>query len=316
VIAGLVAAALGAGTASGGESRGASAASVQPASFDASAGSNARQAIRFGRRPARAGDEVEQAVGLEMRLATIERRGNQMGDRSHTAIRAVQSRVVTTTAVASGRSTAVRVRYLKATKQLAAGDVPPSISEDDPHGIQPIAGKAYFCSRKAGNDGNLVITDAAGNIPPLDEYEIVAQHMDMVGRPNPLAEFLAGKSIGIGETVALPKEVAGKLFQLGDQFGDVTRFELTLEKLQVRNGTEHAVFLARIEAASNDASQMRMQVEGPFVVEADTCRAVRVDLIGPIGMSESRGTYSTAYQVIGTGQLKMRIASTYRDVQR
>jgi hypothetical protein len=79
---------------------------------------------------------------------------------------------------------------------------------------------------------------------------------------------------------------------------------------------ECAVFLARVEAASSDSSQMRLQVEGPLVLQLDTCRAVRVDLSGPIGMSETRGSYSTAYQMIGTGQLKMRIASTYRDAAR
>ena len=150
----------------------------------------------------------------------------------------------------------------------------------------------------------------------MEEFEIVAQHMEIVGRPNPLAEFLADKSVAIGQTIELPRKIAGKLFNLGDQFGDVTRFELTLQKAHIEGGVTQAVFLARVEAASNGSSQMRMQVEGPLVVQADTCRAAHVDLSGPIGMSETRGSYSTAYQVIGAGQLKMRIASAYRDRKR
>jgi hypothetical protein len=210
------------------------------------------------------------------------------------------------------------VRYLRATKQLVASDIAPpeQTAAETPHATQPIAGKTYLCRRENGSEGPLVITDAAGNIPPQDEYEIVAQHMELVGRANPLGEFLAGKTVAVGETIEVPRDLAGKLFQLGDQFGDVIRFELTLEKMQMHEGAARAHFLARIEAASSGASQMRMQVEGPFVVEADTCRAVHVDLTGPIGMSESRGTYSTAYQVIGTGQLKTRIASEYRDAKR
>jgi len=58
---------------------------------------------------------------------------------------------------------------------------------------------------------------------------------------------------------------------------------------------------------------MRLQVEGPLIVQADSCRAVRVDLNGPIGMSETRGSYSTAYQVIGTGHLKTSISATCRE---
>jgi hypothetical protein len=33
-------------------------------------------------------------------------------------------------------------------------------------------------------------------------------------------------------------------------------------------------------------------------------------------MSETRGSYSTAYQLIGTGQLKTSIESAYRDAKR
>ena len=77
-----------------------------------------------------------------------------------------------------------------------------------------------------------------------------------------------------------------------------------------------AVFFANVEAISTDASQMRLQVEGPLVVQVDTCRTARISLIGPIGMSETRGSYSTAYQVIGTGRLQVNMASAYRESRR
>jgi hypothetical protein len=181
---------------------------------------------------------------------------------------------------------------------------------------QPVAGKTYLCQRLPGKDGGLNITDEAGHIPPTDEYEIVAQQMEMVGRPNPLAEFLAGKSIAMGQTIELPRGVAGKIFNLGEQFGEVTKFELKLNDVSSTDGHARAKFVARVEAASNNASQMRMQMEGPLVVEVDTCRAVNLSLSGPIAMSETRGSYSTSYQVIGTGTLKTHIASVFRDAGR
>jgi hypothetical protein len=119
-----------------------------------------------------------------------------------------------------------------------------------------------------------------------------------------------------GQTIALPPKTAGKIFNLGDQFDEVTRFELTLKNVTRTGDATCAEFLTRIDAASSHASQMRMQLEGPLTVEAGTCRAVQVDLTGPIAMSETRGSYSTSYQVIGTGQLKMSVASTYRDAER
>jgi hypothetical protein len=294
---------------------------VQTASFDRSGRDEARKAVRFDRRAACVGDEVEQTVSMEMRLATSMRRGSELAERNHTAIRSENRRITTTSEVDAGRTVAVRVRYAAATKTLA------SVEADDAAAVanglkrasptaQPVAGKTYFCSRDPGNDGKLVITDADGGIPPLQEYEIVAQHMEMVGRANPLAQFLAGRTIAVGETVQLPKQVADEIFNLGERFGEVTQFDLTLTGTELHDDMECAVFLARVEAASSDSSQMRLQVEGPLVLQLDTCRAVRVDLSGPIGMSETRGSYSTAYQMIGTGQLKMRIASTYRDAAR
>jgi hypothetical protein len=135
--------------------------------------------------------------------------------------------------------------------------------------------------------------------------------MEMVGRANPLASFLAGRSAAIGETLELPQEAAERLFNLGERFGSVTRFDLTLRDVVVDGGTPCAVFLARVEAASTGSAQMRLQVEGPLVVQVDTCRAVRVELSGPIGFSESRGSYSTAHQLIGTGQLSMVTECVY-----
>jgi hypothetical protein len=57
-------------------------------------------------------------------------------------------------------------------------------------------------------------------------------------------------------------------------------------------------------------------VEGPLVMQIDSCRAVQLALSGPIGMSETRGSYSTAYQLMGAGQLKTSIESLYRDAGR
>ena len=285
--------------------------SVQQASFDR-ASRDPQQTVRFGQRTARVGDEVEQTVSLEMRLATSLRQGNELIEKNQTMVRSAQRRVVATTEVDQDRPTAVLVRYLEATKQLAADDLAAAPTP----AIQPVQGKAYRCRRAPGDDEKLIITDENGQTPPPDDYEIVAQNMEMVGRPNPLAKFLAGRSVAVGETVKLPKELADQLFNLGDRFGEVTRFDLVLEKVETSDEMPCAVFLARVEAASNGSSQMRMQMEGPLVMQIDTCRAVRLSLSGPIGMSETRGSYSTAYQLIGTGQLKTSIDSSYRDAKR
>jgi hypothetical protein len=286
------------------------------------------QSVRFGRQPTRIGDQIEQTVAIEMRMALTMRRGNELLGKNQSTVRTNQRRIVTTTAIDAGRTMAVTVQYAEATRQVVAADAPTAPSQPDgaTEGAgaiaqyqpvpQPVQGKTYLCHREQGENGKLIVTDEAGNRPPTEEYDIVAQQMEMVGRPNPLAQFLVGRTIAVGETVELPKNLASQIFNLGDKFGEVTRFTLTLQKVQAEDGASYAVFLANVEAASNNASQMRLQVEGPLAVQVDTCRVTRINLEGPIGMSETRGSYSTAHQVIGTGHLETNIASAYREARR
>jgi hypothetical protein len=299
-------------------------ASVKQAAFDRPAASSApRQTVQFGRKAVHVGDEAEQSIALEMRMTLVVLREREQVGKKQSTVRTSQRRVVTTIAVDEGRTTAVTVRYPEATKQVIGppnngNPAAPASAEapvESPRVPQPIQGKTYRCLREPGEDGKLIVTDEAGNVPPTEERDIVAQQMDMVGRPNPFAQFLAGRTIAVGEKVELPKELAAQIFNLSDAFGEVSHFTLTLQKTQSEGGASCAVFLANVEAVSSDASQMRLQVEGPLVVQLDSCRAVRIGLVGPIGMSDTRGSYSTAYQLIGTGRLQMNIASTYRDAK-
>jgi hypothetical protein len=283
---------------------------VRTAAFERAEPRIAEQTVRFGRRPARIGDKVEQSLSMEVRMSTSIRKGNELGEKEQNTIRNKQQRTVTATELAAGRTSAVRVHYVSATKDMVG------IANETT--TQPVAGKTYICRREPSNsdDGKLLVTDDQGNLPSLEEFEIVASNMDMVGRTNPLAEFLAGRSIKTGQTIELPQTIANQVFNLGEQFGEVSRFDLTLEKVEPLDGATCAIFSARAEASSSGSSQVGIEVEGQFVVQADTCRTVKVDLIGPIGMSETRGSYSTAYQIIGTGQLKVSIASKYHDAKR
>ncbi len=290
---------------------------VQRASFDRSATSKSAERVTFSKRSALPGDRVEQTLDMELKLSTTTRVGNQIGEKKRTTTTNDQQRAITVGEVENGRAVLVEVRYAKASQKMNEAAAPGQVGElADQEIQQPVAGKTYLCRREPGENGNLTITDVAGKIPPSNEYEIVAQHMEMIGRPHPLAEYLAGRSIGVGESVELPKAVADKVFNLGEQFGEITHFTLTLEKLERRSHGLVALFSAEVEAASSGASQMRLELEGPLEIEPDTCRVAKVDLIGPIAMSETRGSYSTAYQLIGTGQLKIGVASVYRDARR
>ena len=287
---------------------------VEQATFSRPASSDAAQQVSFARQATRVGDEIEQNLGLELRMTMTMRQANDLVGKSQTTVRTNQKRVLTTTEVDHGRIAAVRLQYPVATRQESI--VEGTETNEPTLSPQPVQGKTYICKRNSGENGELVVTDESGNRPPTDEYEIVAQQMQMVGRPNPLAQFLDGRTIAIGEKVELPPAVASQVFNLGDKFGKVSRFTLTLHKVQTEGGVKCAVFQANVEAFANAATQMRLEVDGPLVVDVATCRAQEISLAGPIGMSETRGSYSTAYQVIGTGKLQMGVASIYRDAKR
>jgi hypothetical protein len=155
-----------------------------------------------------------------------------------------QRRAVTTSEVQAGLTVAVTVRYLEATKQMVVSDRPASDSaiadakESSHPTAQPVQGKSYHCRREAGDKGQLLVTDERGIVPPTTEYEIVAQNMETIGRANPLAEFLAGRSVAVGETLKLPRDAADRMFNLSEQFGDVTCFDLTLRKTLTVDGAQ------------------------------------------------------------------------------
>ncbi len=284
------------------------------------------QSVTFGQQPLHVGDQSEQTVTVEMRMKLIMRRENELLGSHQSTVRTSQHRVVTTNAVEGDRVTAVAVQYPEATKQIVAAAVPKPPTTDGTATTetaaqyqpvaQPVQGKTYYCRREPGDNGKLIVTDEAGNTPPKEELDIVAPQMETVGRPNPLVQFLSGRTVTIGQQLDVPRDLASRIFNLGDKFGEISRLTLTLKSTRHDAGVDYANFVANVEATSHDASQMRLEVEGPLTVQVDSCRATDIHLVGPIGLSETRGSYSTACQVIGTGHLQLNIASAFHESTR
>jgi len=270
--------------------------------------------IRFTRQEHRVGDQIEQSLSMELRLDTTVRQGTELVERNATAMCRAQHRLITTSEIEGDRTTAVRVRYVAAKTKTGRGQRAQELDEKSLTATaQPVEGRAYEC-RRAGEQ--IIVTDQQGNIPPLEEFQIVAENMQSLGQANPLADFLAGRTIGIGQQIELPREVAQRLLGIGDSLGQIDQFVLTLSEVRRIDGAACAVFEATVAAASNDSSQMRLELAGPLIIQVDTCRAVEANLVGPIGMIETRGSLNHTYQMAGTGRMTVRVASTYRDVAR
>src|SRR3954462_3810001 len=75
---------------------------IEQATFRSPAADDAAKSVRFSRRSARVGDEVEQNIGLELRMTMSMRQENQLVGKNQTTVRTNQRRVMTTTAVDNG----------------------------------------------------------------------------------------------------------------------------------------------------------------------------------------------------------------------
>lgn len=259
--------------------------------------------LTFATEPAQVGQRVTQSIEARFELTSRARRGNTILQQSKNVATSNQERDIVTTAVEQGTRTAATVHYQLAKKELESDNKQVGGPQQE-----AVSGKTYHCLR----DGEkLVITTSEGAIPTVEEYNFIAKHMDTLGRPNPLAQFLTGKQVTVGQKLTLPNEVAAELLGFDESLGSVTSFDLALEAVEVHNGSRCGVFRSEIQLSSSDGSQMKMIVDGRLTIDAITCRAVSAKFSGPLGMTERQGDV----QVDGVGNLRVAIKSQYDTVR-
>ncbi len=253
--------------------------------------------VTFVRQAASVGDTAEQSIAVDLKLKSTARRGTEVLEQSESLLQRRQTRTTTTTAVGPHGAQAVKLTYNQAER----------VADNGPTLPEPVAGKTYLCQR-IGED--LQVATAKGDLPPIEEYRIVAQSMQTLGLPNPLVEFFAGRTVRMGEEVQLPKELAAAVLGMDNDLGKAKRFSLQLIEISTIDGARCAVFKTKIDAGSGTASQMGLMVSGQLIMRVVGCRTVSVDLSGPIGMSETRATPTGMVHVGGLGQLRVAIQST------
>ncbi len=280
--------------------------SVEPAAASSlTASAPAGGIVRFHQQPTAVGDRVVQRLGVHLALTTKITQSGQTAHESTNEMRRQQHRVLEVLEASDGRATKVRATFLVSRRQS------PENANPDEFAIQPIEGKIYFMHR----DGEqLNVTDSEGVIPPQEEFNLVAESLENVGKPNPLAIVLIGRHIEIGRRILVSRDMVQELLGFDDPVGTVRRFELTLGRLvpaDVKHPAERAVFQAKIEIAPNDASPLTIALAGEMVVETQTCRLASVELAGPVQLSSIERTSGGIFQYSAGGELKLAIRSQY-----
>ncbi len=266
--------------------------------------STGEEAVHFARRSATVGDVARQSVEFRLQMELQYLQGGQETPAESTEIVRRQSRILKVLEIGASEVTAARVNFVNATQEIReSGGTPQALPA-------PISGKTYDVARQ---DDTLQITDDGGAIPPFAEYELVAAAMASIGRPNPLAEYLGGRTVRVGETLTLPKELARLFFEAAENVDDIQRFELILRGRRDIENRSCGVFDMRLDAQSRGNSTMQMQIEGRLVVDTASCRVMDIRVVGPVVMRETRGPVGGQYEVWGQGKLQVAMAASYDD---
>ena len=258
--------------------------------------------VRFAQQPARVGDRVAQQVDLELHLDTSIIQSGQVAAREPTSMAHRQQRLVEIVAVDEGKVRRARVTFAHSRHRSPENEHP----EEDV--VQPIEGKTYLLTRQGEQ---LLVTDLQGTIPPREEFEIVFNSMQSLGKPNPLAQFLLERTIRVGQTLELPQEIAGQMLGFGNELGQVEKFELQLKELSTFDGAPCAVFAASIAIAGGVGGPMQIDVTGPVMILTETCRTVVTDLTGPLSFDTLRQTSQGNFRYEATGTMRAAVRARY-----
>jgi len=280
---------------------------VQPATAVVAGEPAAR--IRFEQQPTTVGDRAVQRLGADLTVATKIVQSGQVANEGTNRMRRQQQRTIEVLDAVDGRLTRARVSFETSRRQS------PESGKPDDFSPQPIEGKTYLMRREGDK---LSVTDPEGSIPPLEEFKLAMESLESVGKPNPLAELLAGRSLAVGERLPVPRDMARTILGLGDQTGAVRRFDLTLVRTIDAQGppggdagAQAAVFRAHIELEPDNVSPLSVTLDGELAVEPSSCRLLSLDLAGPVAMSSVERTAGGIYQFSAAGELKMAIRSQY-----
>lgn len=252
--------------------------------------------ITFGRRAALVGDVLAQQIESTLQMVTTERQEAKVLEERKSRVAHRQTRTVKAIEISEGRIIAAKVAYQVAVRE--ASDASP-----EHHAVE---GKTYTV-RRAGEQ--LEVRSADGQLPPIAEFQRVSADLGWLGQPHPLAELFAGRKLKVGDRLEVPPEIAQQLVAFDRDLGEVEKFVLVLREIE----GPLAKFETIVDVASHDNMQLRMAGMGRLVIDSRSCRAVEAELLGPIGLSETRGGVGLKYQVTGTGKLAMQIQTEYRD---
>jgi hypothetical protein len=263
----------------------------------ASAGlSVAAEQVQFNYRLPQVGDVSAHSAQYELDVrATLKQGAETISTRNEKTSRQLD-RQVSVLAVSGDRPMKAQVHYAKAREVVGPSD------QSGTARTMPIEGNAYVVERQGAA---LVVTDTAGQAAPNDQRRLVEGNMDSIGHRNQLGRFLHGKAVEVGQTVALPKEMAADLLGMREANGDAQKIELTLRGVKVMPAGPVADFGAVMQVKIGGGSTL--DVKGDLLIEPTTCRLVSASFAGPISGTSGNASQGDQLVIQTAGNLKVAV---------
>ncbi len=265
------------------------------------------QQVQFHRRPTRPFDNSRQVIECDFVLERAIRQQNQLIDSTRRILQRRQDRTLTILSVQAGRPRRAKITYLQSFTQIEQAESEPI------QAVQPVTGKTYFVELH-GDD--LIIMDPQGQKPPPDELAIVSLNLQSFGKPNPLAKYLDGKIVSVGQSLAVPNEVASELLGFTGSQGDTEKLSLKMVATKNVDGNTCAVFETILRATNRELGAMNLLMEGELTIEADSCRTRAIMLRGPVAITQIRGSAAGQFTVSTNGTLQVAVEANYTSARQ
>ncbi len=246
----------------------------------------------FRAQGAAVGQQIWQHVTVVANTVTTYEQASQTISQRHRNVTSEQIRRLLVLEADVTATRRARVTYEKAKHTILERGHQPEFR------TQPVSDKTYVVSRP---NQDLSVTYEDGSSPPAEEIEIVETNLQGFGRPNPLAQFLDSRTLQVGETVELPRDLANELVGWNSEYGIVQRVTLRLAKVTDFAGAKCAVFDARIQGTPTSDQREPTSMEGQMTVEVATCRALSTNMTARLDIAEERGPAGHRFNVSNRG---------------
>jgi hypothetical protein len=256
------------------------------------------ESVQFNYRLPQVGEKSSQVAQYDLDLTrSMQQTGKTLSSEKRLLLRTIHRRA-TVLDVAGDRPLKAAVTYAKASEVITSGEQPPESRK------LPIEGNTYLVERQGVA---LKVTDRDDKSVPEAERVMVAANMDSIGHRNQLGRFLHGKTVEVGETLQLPKEMAADLLGMREAKGDAQKVELTLSGTATEAGRRIAKFAAAIAVKMGSGSALDMK--GAMQIDIETCRILAADFSGSISSQEGQSDNGQEVQVLTDGTLKVAVKS-------